>query len=114
MFGAFTRSFTLPKTVDSDRISASYKDGVLELTLPKVAQAKPRKIKIKIRPGADIEYIGAVRQALGDDAPLMADANSAYTLRLADHLKADSPHEVHRLNTEMGANAERVAREQSS
>jgi O-succinylbenzoate synthase len=45
-----------------------------------------RKIKIKIRPGADIEYIGAVRQALGDDAPLMADANSAYTLRLADHL----------------------------
>ncbi len=47
MFGAFTRSFTLPKTVDSDRISASYKDGVLELTLPKVAQAKPRKIKIK-------------------------------------------------------------------
>jgi HSP20 family protein len=46
-FGAFTRSFTLPKTVDSERISASYKNGVLELTLPKVAQAKLRKIKIK-------------------------------------------------------------------
>jgi HSP20 family protein len=46
-FGSFTRSFTLPKTVDSNRISASYKDGVLELTLPKVAQAKPRKIEIK-------------------------------------------------------------------
>ena len=46
-FGFFTRSFTLPKTVDSDRISASYKNGVLELTLPKVEQAKLRKIEIK-------------------------------------------------------------------
>ena len=45
-----------------------------------------RKIKIKIRPGADIEYIAPVREALGVDAPLMADANSAYTLRHADHL----------------------------
>lgn len=45
-----------------------------------------RKIKIKIRPGADIEYIAPVREALGADAPLMADANSAYTLRHADHL----------------------------
>jgi HSP20 family protein len=44
-FGVFTRSFTLPKTVDSDRISASYKNGVLELTLPKVEQAKLRKIR---------------------------------------------------------------------
>ena len=45
-----------------------------------------RKIKIKIRPGADIEYIGAAREALGPDAPLMADANSAYTLGHIEHL----------------------------
>lgn len=45
-----------------------------------------RKIKIKIRPGADIEYIGAVREALGPDAPLMADANSAYTPGHTEHL----------------------------
>ena len=45
-----------------------------------------RKIKIKIRPGADIEFIGAVRASLGQDAPLMADANGAYTLRHAEHL----------------------------
>ena len=46
-FGVFTRSFALPKTVDSDRISASYKNGVLELTLPKAEEAKPRKIEIQ-------------------------------------------------------------------
>ena len=46
-FGVFTRSFALPKTVDSARISASFKNGVLELTLPKAEQAKPHKIEIK-------------------------------------------------------------------
>jgi len=45
-----------------------------------------RKIKLKIKPGADIEYIGAVREALGPGAPLMADANNAYTLADAGHL----------------------------
>lgn len=45
-----------------------------------------RKIKMKIRPGADIEPLRAVREALGPDAPLMADANSAYTLGDAEHL----------------------------
>jgi len=47
LFGVFTRSFMLPKTVDSARISASYKNGVLELTIPKVEQARPRRIEIK-------------------------------------------------------------------
>ncbi len=45
-----------------------------------------RKIKMKIRPGADLAYLRAVRDALGPGAPLMADANSAYTLADADHL----------------------------
>jgi len=45
-----------------------------------------RKIKIKIRPGADLEYIAAAREELGPNAPLMADANSAYTLSHAEHL----------------------------
>lgn len=43
-----------------------------------------RKIKIKIKPGADVEFVGAVREALGDDAPLMADANNAYDLYATD------------------------------
>jgi o-succinylbenzoate synthase len=39
-----------------------------------------RKVKIKISPGADLAYLEAVRDALGPSAPLMADANNAYTL----------------------------------
>lgn len=45
-----------------------------------------RKVKIKIKPGKDIDYVAAVREAVGPDAELMADANSAYTLDDADHL----------------------------
>jgi o-succinylbenzoate synthase len=45
-----------------------------------------RKIKVKIRPGADVEYVAAVRAALGSEVTLMADANSAYRLEDADHL----------------------------
>lgn len=50
-----------------------------------------RKIKIKIRPGADLEYIAAAREELGLNAPLMADANSAYTLSHAEHLAELDP-----------------------
>jgi O-succinylbenzoate synthase len=45
-----------------------------------------RKIKLKIMPGADVEFVRAVRQALGPDVHLMADANSAYRLEDAEHL----------------------------
>lgn len=47
-----------------------------------------RKIKVKIQPGADVEYVRAVREALPRDTDLMADANSAYTLDDAAHLAA--------------------------
>jgi len=45
-FGSFTRSFSLPATVKQDNIQAKFKDGVLEITLPKVEEAKPQKIAI--------------------------------------------------------------------
>lgn len=45
-----------------------------------------RKIKLKIKPGQDLDYLRAVRDRLGPGAPLMADANNAYTLDDADHL----------------------------
>jgi o-succinylbenzoate synthase len=47
-----------------------------------------RKVKIKIKPGADVDYVRAVREALGPEAPLMADANNAYTLADVDRLAA--------------------------
>ena len=46
-----------------------------------------RKIKVKIAPGADVAFVRAVRDALGADVHLMADANSAYTLADTAHLK---------------------------
>jgi O-succinylbenzoate synthase len=45
-----------------------------------------RKVKIKIMPGSDVEFVRAAREAVGMAAPLMADANNAYTLEDADHL----------------------------
>ena len=47
-YGSFSRSFTLPSVVDTEKIKAEYRDGVLHLTLPKKEEAKPRKISIKI------------------------------------------------------------------
>jgi HSP20 family protein len=47
-YGAFERSFTLPSTVKSDKIEATFKDGVLTLTLPKVEEAKPKEIEVKV------------------------------------------------------------------
>ena len=45
--GAFARSFTLPPTVDSERVTAELRAGVLEVTLPKKPEAQPRAIKVK-------------------------------------------------------------------
>jgi O-succinylbenzoate synthase len=47
-----------------------------------------RKVKIKIKPGSDVQFVRAVREALGPGAPLMADANNAYTLADIDALVA--------------------------
>ncbi len=61
-------------------------DALVERARQAVAQGY-RKIKMKIEPGSDVTFVGAVRQALGPGLHLMADANSAYTLADADHLK---------------------------
>ncbi|QBG47871.1 Hsp20/alpha crystallin family protein [Verrucomicrobia bacterium S94] len=44
--GVFRRKFTIPQRIDRDRIAAHLRNGVLNLELPKVEQAKPRKIKV--------------------------------------------------------------------
>ena len=45
-YGKFSRSFTLPAIVDGQKIQASYKNGVLSLTLAKAEQARPKRIQI--------------------------------------------------------------------
>jgi HSP20 family protein len=46
--GRFTRSFTLPATVDGTRISAAYKDGVLTVRVPQREEAKPKQISVEL------------------------------------------------------------------
>ena len=46
--GSFSRSFTLPNTVDAARINASYKDGVLTIRLPQREDAKPKQISVNV------------------------------------------------------------------
>ena len=48
-YGSFTRSFTLPGSVDPGQVSADYDKGVLKIKLPKKAEAKPQQIKVSIR-----------------------------------------------------------------
>jgi len=47
-YGTFARYFTLPETVDSEKVQASYAEGVLTVTLPKKEVAKPRSIKVQV------------------------------------------------------------------
>ena len=47
-YGSFTRSFNLPTVVQADKIKASYKDGILNITLPKAEEVKPKQIPIEI------------------------------------------------------------------
>jgi len=52
-YGSFTRSFTLPTTVDTESVQANYDKGVLRITLAKKAEAKPKQIKVNV--GAGVE-----------------------------------------------------------
>ena len=47
-YGSFSRSFSLPNTVDTESIKANYKDGVLTVELPKRAESKPKQVKINV------------------------------------------------------------------
>src|SRR5215470_16727483 len=47
-YGTFSRSFTLPNVIDTEKIKAEYKDGVLRMSLPKKEEAKPKQISINV------------------------------------------------------------------
>jgi HSP20 family protein len=54
-YGSFTRTFTLPQTVDTENVSANYDKGVLKISLPKKAEAKPKQIKVQVGSSASTE-----------------------------------------------------------
>ena len=47
-YGTFTRSFTLPRSVDGTKIAANYTNGVLEIEIPKKEDSRPRQIQINV------------------------------------------------------------------
>jgi HSP20 family protein len=47
-YGTFSRTFTLPRTVDAGKVAAEYKNGVLTVRLPLREEAKPRQIKVDV------------------------------------------------------------------
>jgi O-succinylbenzoate synthase len=75
-----------------DRIPAGISLGIQSSPEALVRQARNaieqgyHRLKLKIKPGADVEPVRAVREALGPEAQLMVDANSDYTLADAEHL----------------------------
>lgn len=54
-YGRFERVFTLPRSVDADRVNAVYAHGVLTLTLPKAETARPRRVEIQAGQAAQIQ-----------------------------------------------------------
>lgn len=51
-YGSFSRTFTLPQGVDSERVGAELKDGVLRVSIPKKPEMKPKKIELKLDSGS--------------------------------------------------------------
>lgn len=47
-YGSFVRSFSLPRSVDTSKITASYQNGVLEIEIPKLEESKPKEIQINV------------------------------------------------------------------
>jgi len=52
-YGSFSRSFSLPNTLNAEAIAAEYKNGVLTVTLPKREETKPRQVKVNVTSGSN-------------------------------------------------------------
>jgi HSP20 family protein len=62
-YGSFTRSFTLPSSVDPAQVSANYDKGVLKINLAKKAEAKPKQIKVNVGSYKTLEAKGQGKAA---------------------------------------------------
>jgi HSP20 family protein len=62
-YGSFSRTFTLPNTVDTESVSADYEKGVLKIKLAKKAEAKPKQIKVNVGGEKTLEGKGPSKAA---------------------------------------------------
>jgi HSP20 family protein len=62
-YGSFTRSFTLPSTVNPEQVTANYEKGVLKISLAKKAEAKPKQIKVNVASEKTLEGKSAGKAA---------------------------------------------------
>jgi HSP20 family protein len=62
-YGSFTRTFNLPQTVETENVSATYDKGVLKISLPKKAEAKPKQIKVNVGSEKTLETKGPGKAA---------------------------------------------------
>jgi HSP20 family protein len=62
-YGEFVRSFAVPSTVDTDKVAADYKNGVLTVTMPRKESARPRQVKVTVQnaDGAEAPVSGAAK-----------------------------------------------------
>ena len=63
-YGSFTRSFTLPNSVDPEQVSADYNKGVLKIRIAKKAEAKPKQIKVNVDGQRTLEAKGPSKVAV--------------------------------------------------
>lgn len=54
-YGTFTRSFSLPRSVDAGRIAANYRNGVLEIEIPKREESRPKQIEINVNQAKQLD-----------------------------------------------------------
>jgi HSP20 family protein len=54
-YGTFTRTFTLPRSVDATQIQANYRNGVLEIEIPKKEESRPKQIQINVNANKQLE-----------------------------------------------------------
>jgi HSP20 family protein len=62
-YGSFTRTFTMPNTVDAEKVQADYEKGILKIVLPKKAEAKPKQIKVNVGGEKTLEAKGPSKAA---------------------------------------------------
>ena len=69
--GSFRRSLTLPEGVEADSVTATFDNGVLEVTVPKPVQQAPRKVQITVAgtPAGEPQAIESSEEASAPDAP---------------------------------------------